>query len=532
MSSHIDFQRFRRDESCSEEGCRARKFYIEDGKKFCQRGHEQEGFTQTQQDEDDWNAQGKKSRKRRDEKERVETVLSGNAAKELYLQCYQLILWKQCHWLVATLGLPDELRVTVRDLWELRIRVLHIPRSDTNGYGAGTGTMMFSSASEGENVGTDGTGSKRSRKGAVSDEKLPRLIETLGICYLGMLLLKLPVSLGQVYRWAAEGQIIFSRAIKHVPREMRSKLPAHYHSALEIRAPLNGVALYGIVLKLVEFYSVEFDMDFPTLNTPLLTYRYMRDLSLPVEIYPAVRRLANMLEIDFSYTVRKRKTNAVNAHPEMQLVSLIVIATKLAYPFDQIDRIPESYSDPTAVRIDWGKWMRATARESSKGLVIGEEAKVQDSDVWNMNSDKLDDYMDWYQKTWIDDRDPKISEQILQLFPLDDIPRKDAQENPESERRLAILKDVQKSLLWRNPQPCSEDEGSEQVPRAGELYKRYRTEVELPKPAKAFFELAGKSFSFLKRALLTSESVKGWNIFENSTEICLPTRNSVGKLEA
>ncbi|KAI6710468.1 hypothetical protein JHW43_007006 [Diplocarpon mali] len=205
MSQHIYFQRFRRDESCTEEGCRARKFYIEDGKKFCQRGHEQEGFTQTQQDEDDWNAQGKKSRKRKEEKERVETVFSGNEAKELYLHCYQLILWKQCHWLVTTLGIPDELRVIVKDLWELRIRALHFSRDEKNSYGSGTGTMMFSSA----------------------------------------------------------------------------------------------------------------------------------------------------------------------------------------------------------MKIDWGKWMKATTSESPEGFVKGEEIRAQDSDVWNMNADKLDDYMDWYQNTWIDDRNPK-----------------------------------------------------------------------------------------------------------------------------
>ncbi len=41
MSWQIEYQRFRRGEGCIEEGCRARKFYIEDGKKFCQRGHEQ-----------------------------------------------------------------------------------------------------------------------------------------------------------------------------------------------------------------------------------------------------------------------------------------------------------------------------------------------------------------------------------------------------------------------------------------------------------------------------------------------------------
>lgn len=148
----------------------------------------------------------------------METILTGSEAKELYLQCYQLILWKQCHWLVTALGLPEELRVIVKDLWALKISVLRFSRDNKSGYGSGTGTMMFSSASEGENTDTDGTtqrsvGWRRSKKSAVSDDKLPRLIETLGLCYLGMLLLKVPVSLGDIYKWASQDKIMYTRAV-------------------------------------------------------------------------------------------------------------------------------------------------------------------------------------------------------------------------------------------------------------------------------------------------------------------------------
>jgi RNA polymerase I-specific transcription initiation factor RRN7 len=219
MSSHVDYQRFRHGEGCTEEGCRARKFYIEDGKKFCQRGHEQAGFTQTQQDEDDWNAQGKKSRKKREEKERVETVLSGSQARELYFQCYQLILWKQIHWLVTLKGFAPELETIVRDLWSLRLGILHKERDERSGYGSGTGTMMFSSTGESDNTDTDGTGFKslgsRSTRRSVKvrGEKLPKLIETLGLCYLGMLLLKLPTSLGEIVKWATREEIVYARAV-------------------------------------------------------------------------------------------------------------------------------------------------------------------------------------------------------------------------------------------------------------------------------------------------------------------------------
>jgi hypothetical protein len=39
------------------------------------------------------------------------------------------------------------------------------------------------------------------------------LIETLGLCYLGILLLRLPTSLGEVYKWAAKEEIIYIRAV-------------------------------------------------------------------------------------------------------------------------------------------------------------------------------------------------------------------------------------------------------------------------------------------------------------------------------
>ena len=62
---------------------------------------------------------------------------------------------------------------------------------------------------------------------------------------------------------------------------MRSKLPAHFHSALEIRAPLKGSAIYSAVLNLVGFYHLHFEMIFPALNAPLLLIMHMRDLGLP-----------------------------------------------------------------------------------------------------------------------------------------------------------------------------------------------------------------------------------------------------------
>jgi len=44
---------------------------------------------------------------------------------------------------------------------------------------------------------------------------------------------------------------------------------------------------------------------------------------------------------------------------------------------------------------------------SSEGLKRGDEIKLTDVDVFDMSAKKMDDYLDWYQRTWIDDRDAK-----------------------------------------------------------------------------------------------------------------------------
>ena len=132
----------------------------------------------------------------------------------MYLQCYQLIVWKQCYWLVTVKGFPKELETVVRDLWNLRIRTLQGP-GDGNGYGSGT--LGFSS-SGGDGTDTDNTERKSmtsgtSKASARNGNSLPKLIETLALCFLGMLLMRLPISLGEIYNWSAKEEMLYVRDV-------------------------------------------------------------------------------------------------------------------------------------------------------------------------------------------------------------------------------------------------------------------------------------------------------------------------------
>lgn len=59
------------------------------------------------------------------------------------------------------------------------------------------------------------------------------------------------------------------------------------------------------------------------------------------------------------------------------------------------------------MKINWKVWSRNMAEKFGDELKRGEELRVKDTDVWNMDAKKMDDYLDWYQRTWVDDRELK-----------------------------------------------------------------------------------------------------------------------------
>jgi RNA polymerase I-specific transcription initiation factor RRN7 len=83
----------------------------------------------------------------------------------------------------------------------------------------------------------------------------------------------------------------------------------------------------------------------------------------------------------------------------------------------------------------------------------------------------------------------KVAEQILELFPLQEVTNLMA-EDSDQEGIADCLKEVQQHSILRKSKPAKEDDG-EDVARMGDYYRRYRTVEELPKDARAFYEVAG-----------------------------------------
>ena len=103
----------------------------------------------------------------------------------------------------------------VRDLWSLRLGILHGDQG--GGGGEQFGSMGFSSTSEEENTNSDGKSliTSRSRRSEIGKEKIPKLIETLALCYLSTFLMRLPTSMGEIIEWAARDEIVYTRAVSY-----------------------------------------------------------------------------------------------------------------------------------------------------------------------------------------------------------------------------------------------------------------------------------------------------------------------------
>ncbi|KAG9243177.1 60S ribosomal protein L40 [Calycina marina] len=398
---HLDYKRFSRGDSCTEPGCRSKKWYIDtNGRKYCKEGHEQLGFTQTANDEDDFNStgHGRVSRKKREAKEKELVVYSGHDATLLYLECYQLILWKQCHWLIKIKGFPPELETIVHDLWSLRARISYGEKEEEEGYASLVESQGFSSTSEGGM--TDGVTSLSSRWSRKMDgrgrDRLPKLVETLALCYLGTVLLRLPMTLGDFYKWATRDEIVYTRA----------------------------------------------------------------------------------------------------------LMCLIVIATKLSQPFDDTERIPESEADLSTVRLDWKRWRDAMQEQPVAGLRRGEEIHVTDLDVLDLSGEAMDDYMDWYQRIFLDDRPPKAPRAL-----------------PTSRSTTTEAHQFRRGI-----NTISEEDASEDIKRPGELYKRYRSVDDLPEIGKLFFEKASRNIGISLKGLVegvvqTEVKLDNWRLEDRKRQL-------------
>ncbi|KAI9043311.1 uncharacterized protein KD926_003841 [Aspergillus affinis] len=488
---------------------------------------------QVEAEQDQFGTQGRKNRIKKVAAEKLHRTYRGRRAYTLFLQVYQFILWKQCYALVQVRGFPEQFESIVRDLWTLRLetysdKIKEIPEEDDQ-------PEMFSSQPN-----TDVESEPEDFK---PKSKWPRLIDTVGLCYLAALLMRIPVSICDMHWMIVRGEIPYIRVVKDIPREMRDKLPQEYLSIIETSAhpsratPQSRIRAIALVPSQVQRTISAIES-----STPLISFYQKTRTSkydspvpsttvssssnpLPVEIYPSIKRLQSLLGFSFEYQTRTGKRKAFDL-PEIQLMALIVISTKLHFPFDDIKRYPSSAQEPTTQTINWNTWIQAQRdfdrHETSGGkLGKGNEIQLKEDKVFDMTPSQLDEYMDWYENSWLDIS--KAKNPLADLFPTNPgagenqpsaaaaaaasipAPATSAEED-ENEAMSTMVQTVTSQLKSRRVI----DDGNAHVPRPGTSYPRYRMESNLSEAARPFYETAAKvvgvSLITLSRAVYHAET--------------------------
>ena len=451
-----------------------------------------------------------------------------------------MILWKQTHFLVTSKGLPPELEFLVKDLWTLRLQNLAYRVDDEVDGDNDTQSQMFSSQSEGE-TDTDG---ERSIRKSLKKDSTPKLRETLALCYLGMVLLRLPYTPGDISRWASKGELLYHRSIVQLPKEMREQLPGAYQEALDPRPLLKAGHVRESVGQLVILFKRDFGMSFPPLNRPLLTFRYINTLSLPLDVYMGMTRLMEKLDFALEYPKDISKRLDVIALPEAQLAAMVIIATKLLYPFDEFYRYPTTPAEPAATLFSWEIWSQtlsnsAEASQSAAAapakLSFEQAMKIEDKDVFAMSEKELDNYLDFYEQTWMEG-DPKgqgkerdFQEALFRMFPtnkakslVNPSTSSSGQEGEAIDPKSESAKIVE-IISAMQPQRAVTEEQAEKVEepvlRPGNRYQRHRDMSTVLGFEKLFYEevarLTGMSvISLVKAVFLTELRIQRRNAYK------------------
>ncbi|KAI0152181.1 hypothetical protein F4776DRAFT_15479 [Hypoxylon sp. NC0597] len=501
------YHRFRAGERCDE--CGARQWYSQDAIRYCRNGHRLEGFAEHDADEDAFGTQGKVSRKKKEPKKKVAVKLTGDDGRELYLEILQLVLMRQVWWLVREKGFPEDFQEIVRALWTLRVRNLPLREGgegtrrrggdgeDSDGYASSA--ALFSSQSEGESSDPHLSDATTATWTPDSSRrwKLPKLVDTLALCYLGCLVRRLPATTADFCDWAQRGEIDFLTALHGIPRNARDRLPAEYHRTLQIRDHIPPGRLQAAVQELVISYKINFDTTFPPLNYVPIIARFITELTLPIEIYLTIKCMSEILKVDYSYPTGGKRIRTMD-NPEVLLISLVVVAAKLLYPLDGVERPPQSHGDPRNLKIDWARWqqvMQDNTAETS-GLRRGEEYKVTPEDVLMMDKEKLDDFMDWFEKMWIGDGDPKTADRIREPFegqrrPSDPNHIEEKSQDIENERIKTRYEAINNSIKVLEPVPDPEDPENERTGKQPQDFcPVWKSQEDLPGAAKILYSKA------------------------------------------
>lgn len=212
------------------------------------------------------------------------------------------------------------------------------------------------------------------------------MIELLAILYTAMTIIRAPVTVGDIYRWISDGELLYYQSSTCVPRELREYMPFRLQERLdpEVMKPSH---LHRTIRRKLKFYEGH-GLQLPEINTTVILYRWIEALALPLEVYVCTKRLTQLCsQISFSAKSQMYRS------PEVLLMTLLIVAVKMLFPFEETGIKPQSPEDLAVLRLDWKDWLT-----KPKKSIFERSLTATAEDCLRMEEEDLDQYLDWYQQ--------------------------------------------------------------------------------------------------------------------------------------
>ncbi|EKJ70668.1 hypothetical protein FPSE_09178 [Fusarium pseudograminearum CS3096] len=523
MDERRDLRKFPRGERCPE--CGARRWYLENGLRFCSNGHQVEGFIQFDiGDEVDAGNLGRVARKEKEVKEKELRHLTGQAGRNLFLESLQLILRNQLLWLIKSKGHREELETVVRDLWDLRTRgggALPVEEETQQEAEQDEGLAMFSSQPAVDDKSKDDTLKKqRTRARSWNPEEnpdwpMPRMIDTLALCYLGCLLLRIPTAIGELCLWANAGRIPYKRSYYDLPQEMQDRLPSPYTRALKLplRSSLKGIDLHNAVLDLALSYNYNYGMIFPAVNeTPTLVH-FVRQLSLPVEALVTAKSILSVMRFSFQLPIEQSRRFHID-YPEILLISVVLVAAKLCFPLGRHAPLLQVAGAEPNIRFDWTKWQKSIHELLDPSQASGKDPifeKITVDQVISMTAEELNEYFAHIAST-IDKKNDSV---VTRFFPSESAPPPEtlSAENTEKDNDHKMRQILGRAIMIAGEEGSEQEDGTMLEPQ----YEAFRSVDDLSETAQALYKAAshisGLSLDEAVQAVyMLEQKILGWQM--------------------
>ncbi len=413
----------------------------------------------------------------------------------------------------------------VKDLWALRIQILSDKLRDDSGDGTeGSSSRMYSSQSESENRTASQFSEQRERTIKAKSGTLT-LVDSLTLCYLGVLLLRIPVTLADFHGWISSGDLLFYNAANMVPVGMRARLPTSYRVLLYQGSLVEARTLHKAALKTINFFTLEYGMAIPSINVPLVLFSWLKTLRLPIQAFAGTQRLAASLNIDVKFDTAKARTYKISQFPEVQLMALLLVAVKLLFPLHGKPLKTAAETDLSAVSMDWDAWAKLEGHlahddDQKRKLLYTDAMTFGRADLAVASDGQIDDYLDWVSDNIAtEDVHPRaraeettsLFQTLFEMFPsqgnnaLAGRPSNDAShaQDPDS---LSILRnqDLPKPLPRR-----TDETAPNETPSVGSFYKKFRRPEDLVGVSRTLYMRAAKlacaSLEDMLRAVFKTE---------------------------